>query len=242
MKKTLTSITLTIAAASSAPAATLVDWDFTGLTNPTSGTEVAYDDSNDADAATYASTLAGVTAGDIVAGSSGIYTRTLGWSPGNVASGELNLQNWDLTGTAGTAGTTGGTGDGTPDNWIEFSLTAGVGLVLDLDSISISTWRNGGGAAEFYNFDYSTDGGTNWTNFGGQQEETNAGDSTFRTISFSGDVQAEDLLIRFAANGGSGNIHINGITVEGSLAAVPEPSSTALIGLAGLGFILRRRR
>lgn len=41
------------------------------------------------------------------------------------------------------------------------------------------------------------------------------------------------------ATGGS-YATFNGITLEGT--AVPEPSSTALIGLAGLGFILRRKR
>ncbi|GAA5494466.1 hypothetical protein Rhal01_00627 [Rubritalea halochordaticola] len=42
--------------------------------------------------------------------------------------------------------------------------------------------------------------------------------------------------------GGGGAYAIyDGITLEGT-AAIPEPSSTALVGLAGLGFILRRRR
>lgn len=33
-----------------------------------------------------------------------------------------------------------------------------------------------------------------------------------------------------------------GITLEGTATAIPEPSSTALIGIAGLGLLLRRRR
>ncbi|SHK47577.1 PEP-CTERM protein-sorting domain-containing protein [Rubritalea squalenifaciens DSM 18772] len=40
--------------------------------------------------------------------------------------------------------------------------------------------------------------------------------------------------------GGNGAVDIDSVTFSSQ--AVPEPSSTALIGLAGIGFILRRRR
>ncbi|MBK1854773.1 PEP-CTERM sorting domain-containing protein [Verrucomicrobiaceae bacterium 5K15] len=243
MKNTIPSIAISGLLTITSQAAVLVDWDFTGLTNPTTeGNEVTYDTSNDADAATYATTVSNVTAGNIDTGSSAIYTRTLGWSPGNPVTGELNLQNWDLTGTAGSSGTTGSAGDGTADNWIQFSLTAGAGYEMTVTEIDLSAWRNGSGAAEDFTWGYSTDGGTSWTQFGSTYTETNGGDSVFRDTNYTDNVTASDLLIRFAPTGGSGNIHIDGISVTGEVNAIPEPSSAALLGLSGLALILRRRK
>ncbi len=240
-KKILTAIPLLIA---SSHAATLVTWDFTGLANPAHGSAAVSVPAGSTIAPSTHATAgeSGYTVGDITSGSSLIYTSRIEWSPGNsVASGELNLQRWDLTGTSGSVGTTGSVGNDIPDSWFQFAITADAGYTLTIDTIELSAWRNGGGAPEFYKWDYSLDGGTTWTPFGSTYEETNAGDSIFRDSSFSDSVSGGDILLRFAPTGGSGNIHIDSIVVSGSV-AIPEPSSTAVLGSLLMFSLLRRRR
>lgn len=228
--------------ATTASGVTLVDWSFTGLTNPAHGSVNTTVNPGTAIAPnSLASVAAGISAGHIVSATNGTYTTRIQWSNGNsVASGELNLQNWDLTGTPGGGGTAGGTGDSTPDNWLQFSLTADPGQTIELTGISMSAWRNGTGAPEFYRWYYSTDSGSNWTAFGSLYTEDTAGTgSPFETSNYSGFVSATSLLVRFAPTGGSGNVHINDIVLSGNV--VPEPS-TALLGVLGLLGLLRRRR
>lgn len=233
MKKLTTTLTLLgLTFTGVTQAATLVSWDFNGLTAP--GTSVAYPSSANADAATYASPLSGINPG-----SDGTYTRDLEWSAGNVASNELNLQNWDLTGTS-ASGTTGSVGDGIINSWLQFSLESDPSSIINITSISMSAWRNGTGAPEDFAWDYSLDNGTTWIDFGTTVTQSEAGDSTFRTSNFTGNVNTSDVLLRFAPTGGSGNIHIESFSVEGTV--IPEPSSTILISLAGTLLVLRRRR
>ncbi|GAA5497041.1 hypothetical protein Rhal01_03229 [Rubritalea halochordaticola] len=65
-------------------------------------------------------------------------------------------------------------------------------------------------------------------------------DSTTTYIVQAGDV-GKTLGVQLQSSGTSGggaNFGVDSVTFT----AIPEPSSTALVGLAGLGFILRRRR
>ncbi|MDG1357598.1 MAG: PEP-CTERM sorting domain-containing protein, partial [Akkermansiaceae bacterium] len=72
---------------------------------------------------------------------------------------------------------------------------------------------------------------------------TTPGDGTFTDVSFSYTAQAGDsglLGIELQEiNGGSGKaVDFDNVR----LSFVPEPSSTALLGLGGLAFIFRRKR
>jgi hypothetical protein len=228
--------------AATASGATLVDWTFTGLANPAhGGSNTNVPAGNVIASSSFATTAAGVSAGNIAAGTNGTYSNDIQWSNGNsLASGELNLQNWDLTGSAGTSGGLGGTGDSTPDFWLQFAINADPGQTIELTGISMSAWRNGTGAPEFYRWYYSTNGGTNWLTFGSLYTEDTAGTgSPFETSNYTGTVSASSLLLRFAPTGGSGNIHINDIVLTGNV--VPEPTST-LLGALGILGLLRRRR
>lgn len=56
---------------------------------------------------------------------------------------------------------------------------------------------------------------------------------------FVNDVGADEIAYSFGFNG---NGRVTGVVVDGVAAAIPEPSSVALLGLGALGFLLRRRR
>lgn len=51
-----------------------------------------------------------------------------------------------------------------------------------------------------------------------------------------------DILNPDAGNSGSGHAKVSAFALYGDVASVPEPSSTALLGLGGLALILRRRK
>lgn len=240
MKTSLLLSAIALASAMVSPAATLADWNFTGAEGPNANTQIPA--GNTVVASTFATTsVPGVVIGNITSGTSGIYTSRLSWSNGLWASNEINLQNWDYTGTAGTSGTSGATGDGIQDSWLQFSLADSGGGQVTIDGISMSAWRNGTGAAEFLRWDYSLDNGTTWQQFGSTVTQNEAADSTFRTSNYTGSVSGTSILLRFAPTGGTGNIHINDIQVTGGIVPVPEPSVVLLGGLGVLALLRRRR-
>lgn len=86
-------------------------------------------------------------------------------------------------------------------------------------------------------------GTAGWTTFADSDATISANGSsamTFRSIDLAAETGgAADVKIRFI--GGAGTT--NGILIDDvTIASVPEPSSTALIGLGGLALILRRRK
>lgn len=216
---------LGVAAATTAVSqgAILADWDFSGASGltadgPAVGTLIA---------ANQNATLGGITSSDL-AGSG-----TLAYEDFNGAVGELNLRNF--SGQSGTPGAANATG------FLEFTLTAAAGSTLNISDVVISAYRNGGGAAANFQYQVSVDSAA-FVNFGSPIAATagGAGPLGFETLTFDGaDIfGANTVAFRFTATNGDGNIHFNDIKVNG----VPEPSSTALLGLGGLALILRRRK
>lgn len=242
MNKSLLTFVLagTVAAAAllpcrSAQAVVLIDWNLDQVTGPTTNnTPFAGVDAADATVAP------GLISSNLVSGSSPGHAGLV-WSGGNTGPNKLNLQRWDHPGDNPSLF---GNGNGTPNNWLEFDLSAAPGLFYEVTSVDVSAWRNGAGAPASWRIDYSTDGGLTWTQFGSTHVESNAGDGVFRDVTFTDSVQGDDLRFRFAAtgpDGGSGNLHINQLSFSGSV--VPEPSRAVLATL-GLGLLLglRRRR
>jgi len=241
--KTITTTIVCLAAslllASALHADLIVDWDFSvlgtpGTDNTSVGGDAVTDDNvgvNNLLGAAYANAAAGITVTGITGGGSVWY------SDGGPAAGEANLKRWDLAGA----------GAGTNDGYIEFTMTADVAGALNIDSISISQWRNGTGAPDGIAFDVSVDGSA-FVLYDAVQLDPDFGDSVFNTFTFSQSIiGADSVAFRFTprnvAQGHLGNLHINGLTVNGSVNAVPEPSSLVIcviIGIAGCG--LRRRR
>lgn len=114
-----------------------------------------------------------------------------------------------------------------------------VGLTFDVNVATASDYQlilYGTSFRSFYQLTATLDGTDYLSDVGTQNSE-----SVF-TIDFTTTAANETLSILYAQTGDGGgsadNVGISAIT----LAAVPEPSSTALLGLGGLALIMRRRK
>jgi hypothetical protein len=214
--------------------ADLVDWRLQEVTGPTVNNSVfAGVDSG------LATTAAHISVTSLITASSSAAHTGLVWSSGNPGPGKLNLQRWDHPADNPVSF---GNGNGNPNNWLQFSLSADPGFFFDLTSVNLSAWRNGSGAPANWAIQYFD--GSNWVNFGSTHTEANAGDFTFRNVTFNGSVTASQLDIRFVAfgpTGGTGNLHINQLKFNGTVAAIPEPAC-GLVGWAWILAIGLRRR
>lgn len=216
---------------SSAQGALIVDWDFSGLdwrTGEGSGLELNDPAPNPILPAASANAAAGLTVTNLTpsAGLNVVVNAT-------TAAGEADIRDFDFN------------GDGINENYMEFTIMADTPGTLNIDSISISQWRNGGGAVDGMAFDVSVDGGA-FALYDSIQVDPNSGSGpSFDLFTFSeAIVGANTVAIRFAPRnvnqGSTGNLHVNGLQVNGSV--VPEPSSALLTGLAGAMLLLRRRK
>ena len=214
-----------------AGAATLIDWDFSGL--PAATVENGALPNPILGSAT-ANAAGGLSSSDL--DHTGLLYSTA-VSPGGVGTavpGELNVKNFDQG------------GDGINDNYLFFTITAESGNELDINSIGINLWRNGGGAPNGMAFDVSVDGGAFELYDAISVLSAAGGGGPFVPITFTQEITgASSVEIRVtprnAGAGSTGNLHINGLYVMGSVVPIPEPSAT-LLAIAGLLALARRRR
>ena len=230
-RKTLHTITATVVAASSGHGTLLVDWDFSGLDwRPGQGSGLALNDPapNPILTASEANAAPGITATDLTpsAGLNVVINAT-------TAAGEADIRDFDFG------------GNGSNENYIEFTITADTPDTLNIDSISISQWRNGGGAVDGMAFEVSVDGGS-FSLYDSIQVDPNSGNGpSFDTFTFTESItSADSVAIRFAPRavnqGSTGNLHVNGLQVNGTV--VPEPTASLLTALAGMMLLIRRRK
>lgn len=195
-------------------AAVIADWDFSGVDY----TGVSVNDS--AAGSLIASTASGVAAN--ATSTDLIGSANLKFSVAGGGVGELNLNNFGS---------------------ISFTIDADAGYKVDLTSIDLSAWRNGGGAAPNFTFQVSIDGGA-LQEYGTTISAGTPGaftDYTFtETLSSVDGGTAEIFYAPTPAT--TGNIHVNGLTVNGGITAIPEPATLGLVALFGGGIVFIRRR
>lgn len=166
----------------------------------------------------------------------------------NSVTGTLSLNGVTFTSTGALlSGSTtndqytGTTGDATYDQFLSqvdfgggtnlVSLTIANGLMTNGDNYLIQVW-------------YANASGTRTTPFGDGEAPNNTVDLTasvnsaqFAIGTFTADATSQTLTLE---SPGFGNAHITGYQVR--TVPVPEPSSSALLGLGSLGLLLRRKR
>ena len=128
------------------------------------------------------------------------------------------------------------------------------GSEIDWTSLSVDVWRNGNGAPNQFQFAYDSTG-DGWTTsdlIGASTEVavTGTGGATAITTAAglpTGFTSTETVRLYFwdtdGKAGANGNTHIYNVTADYVTAAIPEPSSFALIaGALGFASIMLRRR
>ena len=117
--------------------------------------------------------------------------------------------------------------------------------VFDLDSVSVSLWRNGNGAPTDYALAFDTD--NNGWDTGDFLIIANPGSGidnpetiTYNASTIDSTTTSSTIrLYYWGSISGSGNTHL--YDVELGYTIIPEPGSLALLGLGGLCMMRRRR-
>jgi len=137
------------------------------------------------------------------------------------------------------------------DDTLTFTITPTGGDTLDLTSITFDLINRSGGAGILATVYSSVIDGTidnvvtdqigNYTTGGGAGSWEPV---SFDLSSHTGITGTTEFRIEFFTGGNDGAHYndIDNIIINANIILVPEPSSTALLGLGGIALILRRRR
>lgn len=140
-----------------------------------------------------------------------------------------------------------------PDNLIadtggyfQFGITdnGDVSNNMDLTSLTFQAMRaTTGTSVRGYTIEVSVDGGT-YSLLGDDTDFTSNRNDGLEsvTISLAGAAFQGASSVDFQVTGNGGGMEYTNFAINGDIVAVPEPSSTALLGLGGLALFLRRRK
>lgn len=234
-----------------ADAAVISNFDFTGppwaaQKEANFATFAAAAGSVDADANSLTSTLS--NSGHTGGGYNSFYIRDIdGGTVGTVDANDFVI--FSGTDTPGVGMNVGNSNATSPTNYFSFTVSPSAGFETTYDSVSLFTGANG--AADQYNVEIRTWDGATETSLGLINRTTPAGTANQPIvqdlIDFSDFTSAGVSEFRFysynvTGGGANGGVRFDDIVLNGTTAAIPEPSAAVLFGLAGLSLILRRRK
>ena len=122
-----------------------------------------------------------------------------------------------------------------------FSLSIPAGTTLNLESVTFDFRRaTPSGNQRWLAFDTSLDSGIIFSEIGLARDDFDSETIDLSGATYQGLTNTTVTLNWYAGGEGSGDIDIDTIIVNGTV--IPEPGSSALVGLGALGLLRRRRR
>lgn len=194
------------------------------------------------------------------------YTLNDATQPTSTTDG-ANTNNYAASGTSAARIRNGG-GTTTPNSVVSSIFDISSGGVNESITISMNYEYYRGQGTRRGVVELSNDGGTSWMAIAGHQSSSNlyiddpslsgtvtifedgtrnsGGNFTTSNTSPTSSIFTDQMQVRITFDRGNSDngrtMYIDDLGVSASVAPIPEPSSTALLGLGGLAFILRRRR
>ncbi|QTN32376.1 PEP-CTERM sorting domain-containing protein [Akkermansiaceae bacterium] len=131
--------------------------------------------------------------------------------------------------------------------YLSFTLTPGAGATIDLTTFTMDMGITNGTAAKLvgvfsdvggFSSDADAIGTQNWTGTAGGTETDTIDLSSLPRITAATEFR---IYMITNASTASHGFALDNITFEGTVTVVPEPSAFALLGIAALGLLRRRR-
>ena len=142
--------------------------------------------------------------------------------------------------------TMGDINDGTllDDDYYSFSITPGASAELDFTQFTFDIYKVSGGASVTGRLYSSIDAFTAELGNGTISALTTWETKTIDLSGLAPVTAATEFRLYLETGGtfGPNGVKLDNLTLDGDVTVVPEPSTTALLGLGGLALILRRRQ